>query len=178
MLGYNYKIASRTANRFVISGCNITCRGFAKEKAFQAGKPGTFLMINDVIHTIKKAVHGKRGMHGAFVKLTLKNNSTNSIFEKSCNSDELVEVVELSKITASFSWEDTSTGELVFMNPKTFEEVRILRSEVDRPDLLLEGMDVTVNMHGDNVLGIVLPTIADYKIVNLNQEHMRLVFRL
>ena len=64
------------------------------------------------------------------------------------------------------------------MNPKTFEEVRILRSEVDRPDLLLEGMDVTVNMHGDNVLGIVLPTIADYKIVNLNQEHMRLVFRL
>lgn len=112
-------------------------------------------------------------MHGAFVKITLKNNSTNSIFEKSCNSDELVEVVELSKIAASYSWEDTSTGELVFMNPKTFEEVRILKSEVERPDLLLEGMNVTVNMHGDTVLGIVLPTIADYKIVSLNTEHMR-----
>lgn len=102
----------------------------------------------------------------------------NSTFEKMYNPDEMVEVLEMSKEPAQYSWEDTSSNELVFMNPKTFEEVRFSKSEFDKAEFLFEGMEVQVNKNGDNVVGIQLPLTAEYTVVSLNQENMRYLLYL
>ena len=125
-----------------------------------------------VPHVVKKAVHGKRGMHGAFVKVTLKNIFTQASFEKAFNPDEDLEVVELTKEPATYSWEDTFSNELVFMNPKTFEEIRIPKADCDKAEFLYEGMEVSVNKQDNTVLGIQLPTTAVYTVVSLNEANM------
>lgn len=119
-------------------------------------------------HRVSKITQGKRGKGGGFVKATLKNIVTNNTYEKTFTSDEMVEQADMRKLHVTYSWEDTSVDELVFFSVDNFEEVRLKRELIDRPEFLVEGIPMYVVYFEDKPIGADFPVVYDYTIVSID----------
>jgi translation elongation factor P/translation initiation factor 5A len=115
-------------------------RFMGKERANKAIKPGETLIIDGELNKVVKYIQGKRGKGGGFVRATLKNILTSSVFEKTFTSDEVVETAELEKVAAQYSWSDADNH--VFMTQDTFEEVLIPVDDIDS-EYLADGLEVS-----------------------------------
>jgi elongation factor P len=110
------------------------------QRANKAIKPGETLIIDGELNKVVKYIQGKRGKGGGFVRATLKNILTSSVFEKTFTSDEVVETAELEKVAAQYSWSDADNH--VFMTQDTFEEVLIPVDDIDS-EYLADGLEVS-----------------------------------
>lgn len=98
-------------------------RLMATERANKCVKPGEAIVIDGVPHRISKITQGKRGKGGGYVRAVCRNLLTGGVFDKTYNSDEDVEVADLRKDVAQYTWKD---GDMFcFQDTKTFDEVKI-----------------------------------------------------
>jgi len=97
-------------------------------------------------------IQGKRGKGSGFIKAKLKSLVNGTSFERTFISDDIVEHAELENEEATYSWEDTD--DLVFMNSRTFEEIRISKSEVENSKFIKEGQDVKLQKFNEKIIGI------------------------
>lgn len=142
---------------------NINCiitRCFGFERAGKSVKPGAALVLDGVPHRVTKITQGKRGKGGGFVKAVVKNLVSSNSYEKTFTSDENVEIADLEKEQAQYSWLDDNN--YVFMNSETYEEVRVPVDNVDNKAFLVEGQNVKLLKFRDNVIGVELPNIYEY----------------
>ena len=143
-------------------------RHFSKERAGKSVRPGCALVLDGVPHRCTKMIQGKRGKGGGFVRATLRNLISLQTFEKTFNSDEVVEHADLEKRMAQYSWEDSNS--LVFLSSDTFEEIRVPKELAENKDYLLEGSDVKLLLFRDAVIGVEIPEVIEYTVVSLNTD--------
>ena len=137
-----------------------------KVRARDLIKPGECVVHDGAPHKVVGITQGKRGKGGGFVRAKLKNLMTSNTYEITYTSDEMVEHAQMEKQTVHFSWDDGS--EYVFMNQTTFEEVRILKDDVDKASFLLENVDIVIRSYKGKTVMVELPIICEYKVVSVN----------
>lgn len=109
------------------------------------------------------------GKGGGFVRGTLKGlTAQKNMFEKTWNSDDMVEIAEMEREKGQYSWKDESNDSYVFLNTITYEEISIPEDVIIDSDLLLEGVEVKLLKYNNEYIGMTLPTSVDYKVVNID----------
>jgi elongation factor P len=108
--------------------------------------------------------HHKPGRGNAVIRTKVRNLRTGATFEKTFQSGDRVQDVRIENREMQYLYHD---GDLyTFMDSKTYEQV-IMDSKLleDNVHYLRDGMDVMVQMYGDEPLGIELPTAVELKVV-------------
>lgn len=101
----------------------------AIDRAIKVVKLNALIKLDNGPHKVLKITQGKRGKGGGFVKAKLQHLFTGASFEKTFLSDENVEEAYFEKKWAQYSW--TDGDEHVFLDEKTFEEVRMKKDQAD-----------------------------------------------
>ena len=108
--------------------------------------------------------HHKPGRGNAVIRTKVRNLRTGAQFEKTFQSGDRVQDVRIENREMQYLYHD---GDLyTFMDSKSYEQV-IMEPRVleDNVNFLRDGLDVTVQMYGDEPLGVELPTAVDLKII-------------
>jgi elongation factor P len=120
-------------------------------------RPGTTIEMAGVIYRVVEFLHVKPGKGAAFVRTKRKNLKTGGTVEKTFKAGENVPQATLEKIPMQHTYVDGD--DVVFMNMETYEEERMSRAVLgDRVcNYLMEGLEVEVLKHNDDVLGVDIP---------------------
>lgn len=129
-------------------------RLFSTDRANKLVKFNALIKLPDGPHKVLKITQGKRGKGGGFVKAKLQHLLTGSTFEKTFQSDEMVEQAEYEKKKAQFSWVDGDT--LVFLDETTFEEIRMTQEQAGTDEKFKEGETYKLMMCDGKYIGIEL----------------------
>ena len=148
-------------------------RQFCTIRARELLKPGTVIKVNNLPHKVIAITFGKRGKGGGFIKTKLKNIISLNSFEKTFNSDELIEELVVEKVKLTFSWLDNE--ELVFISSNNYEEIRVVKDLIHNYSLLGEGEDYRVVKCEGKYIGVELPNICNCTVVNISFETKGLV---
>lgn len=131
-------------------------------------KPGAVILLNNIPHKVIKITFGKRGKGGGFVKAKIKNIITLNTYEKTFGSDELIDEASLEKIKVQFSWVDND--ELVFIDVKSFEEIRINQEFVHNYGLLNPGDEYRIIKCDGKYIGVGFPNIVTCIVESITHE--------
>lgn len=126
-------------------------------------KNGISIIIDGDIYSIVWFQHHKPGKGGAVMRTKLKNLRTGSIIERTFNAGERFEQAILQHTRLSYLYE--MDGEYVLMHPETFEQVNVPRTAFgDAVKYLKDGMEITLLLHEEKVLGAELPTFVELEV--------------
>ena len=119
-------------------------------------KNGLVLNLEGQLWQVVEFQHVKPGKGPAFVRTKIKNVLSGKTVEKTFNAGLKVETATVDRRDMQYSYKD---GEgYVFMDLKTYEQTYVTAETVgEAADLMLEGQDVIVAFHENDVLFIELP---------------------
>ncbi len=108
--------------------------------------------------------HHKPGRGNAVIRTKVRNLRTGATFEKTFQSGDRVQDVRIESRDMQYLYHD---GHLyTFMDARTYDQIvmddKLLEENVN---YLKDGMDVVIQMYGDEPLGIELPTAVELKVV-------------
>ena len=126
-------------------------------------RPGQSILVDNILYQILEYQHVKPGKGRAFVKTKLKNLTNGGQVEKTFRADEDVQQAFIDKQPFQFLYNDG--GEYYFMNNETFEQISLNKSLLNNQEILLKpNEEVTILMHENNPIDIVLPTTVTLKV--------------
>jgi elongation factor P len=108
--------------------------------------------------------HHKPGRGNAVIRTKVRNLRSGATFEKTFQSGDRVQDVRIENREMQYLYHD---GDLyTFMDSRTYEQI-IMEPKVLEENVyyLKDGLDVTVQMYGEEPLGVELPTTVDLHIV-------------
>jgi elongation factor P len=115
------------------------------------------------LYQILEYQHVKPGKGRAFVKTKLKNLTNGGQIEKTFRADEDVQQAFIDKQPFQFLYNDGD--EYFFMNNETFEQISLNKSLLDNQEILLKpNEEVTILMHENNPIDILLPTTVTLRV--------------
>ena len=100
------------------------------------------------------------------MKASLKNLSTGYTHESTYTSDESVELAELDIRMAQFSWREGA--DLIFLDNKTFEEIRLKGEDIEKERFLVEGSDAKLVSFMGKVIDVELPKVAEFTVESVD----------
>lgn len=104
------------------------------------------------------------GRGSAIVRLKIKEIKTGAITQEAFKSDDLVEEINLQRRSAQFLYQ--AGDQLVFINPKTYEQIKVEAKIVgDDWRLLKEGSACQLLFYQDKAIGVHLPKKVALKVV-------------
>ncbi len=113
-----------------------------------------------VLEVVRHAGGGQ--MHG-FIELKLKDIRFGHIADKRFKQSDKLEAVELTRKPMEYLYHDAES--LVFMDPETFEQLSVPKSSVGEiMRFMKEGSMVTVELLGEEPIGIQYPKIVELRI--------------
>lgn len=119
-------------------------------------KNGLVLNLEGQLWQVVEFQHVKPGKGPAFVRTKLKNVLSGKTVDKTFNAGIKVETATVDRRDMQFSYKDGD--DFVFMDVKTFEQTYVSAETVgDVARYMLEGQDVIVAFHEDQVLFVELP---------------------
>ncbi|KAI9074916.1 hypothetical protein K1719_043145 [Acacia pycnantha] len=128
-------------------------------------KVGTSIEVDGAPWRVLEFLHVKPGKGAAFVRTKMRNYITGNTVEKTFRAGSSLDEADVFKETKQFTYKEGA--QFVFMDLNTFEEIRLLESEVgDRKKWLKEGMDCNLLLWNGKVIDLELPitvklTVAD-----------------
>ena len=126
-------------------------------------RPGQSILVDNILYQIIEYQHVKPGKGRAFVKTKLKNLTNGGQVEKTFRADEDVQQAFIDKQPFQFLYNDGD--EYYFMNNETFEQIPLNKSLLNNQEILLKpNEEVTILMHENNPIDIVLPTTVTLKV--------------
>ena len=126
-------------------------------------RPGQSILVDNILYQILEYQHVKPGKGRAFVKTKLKNLTNGGQVEKTFRADEDVQQAFIDKQPFQFLYNDGD--EYYFMNNETFEQIPLNKSLLNNQEILLKpNEEVTILMHENNPIDIVLPTTVTLKV--------------
>ena len=127
-------------------------------------KNGMTVVINGNLCLIQEFQHVKPGKGPAFVRVKLKNLKTGSIVEETFNTNIKVEKAHVAKLSMQFLYSQGDT--YVFMNNTDYSQLEIPGATLgDEVKFLKEGLDISISMYNDEIIGIDLPEKVEYEVV-------------
>ena len=143
-------------------------RYMSKDRASKLVKPSSDIVIDGNVCTVMGITQGKRGKGGGFVRAKIRNVETNSIFEKTFLSDEIVEAAQTELTQARYSWSDGTN--FVFMDLETFEEIVVDKDMIPNHLYLSDEMEVAIKKYKERIIGVRLPNTCILKVVSLGDN--------
>jgi elongation factor P len=126
-------------------------------------RPGQSILVDKILYQILEYQHVKPGKGRAFVKTKLKNLTNGGQIEKTFRADEEVQQAFIDKQPFQFLYNDGD--EYFFMNNETFEQISLNKSLLDNQEILLKpNEEVTILMHENNPIDILLPTTVTLRV--------------
>ncbi|NEQ63935.1 MAG: elongation factor P [Symploca sp. SIO1B1] len=127
-------------------------------------RTGVTIELDGAVWRVTEFLHVKPGKGSAFVRTKLKNAQTGSVVERTFRAGETVPQANLEKSTMQHTYKD---GDMfVFMDMETFEETRLLESQIGtRVKYLNEGMEVNVLTWNERVLEVELPNSVVLEVI-------------
>jgi elongation factor P len=124
---------------------------------------GTYFLFRGVPCAVVKAEFYKPGKGGAVNRVRYKNLNTGAVQEFTFKSQEQVDLIEVSTTQMQFLYDDGS--ELVFMDPRTYEQVSLAKSLIgDKALLLTPDVMVYVLFYEEKAMSISLPPKVKLKV--------------
>ena len=128
-------------------------------------RPGQSILVDNILYQIIEYQHVKPGKGRAFVKTKLKNLTNGGQVEKTFRADEDVQQAFIDKQPYQFLYNDGD--EYYFMNNESFEQIPLNKSLLNNQEILLKpNEEVTILMHENNPIDILLPTTVTLKVTN------------
>jgi len=126
-------------------------------------RPGQSILVDNILYQILEYQHVKPGKGRAFVKTKLKNLTNGGQVEKTFRADEDVQQAFIDKQPYQFLYNEGE--EYFFMNNDTFEQIPLNKSLLDNQEILLKpNEEVTILMHENNPIDILLPTTVTLRV--------------
>ena len=147
---------------------SLFVRYLSKDRANKLVKPNSDIVIDGEVCTVLNITQGKRGKGGGFVRAKIRNVISNSVFEKTFLSDEMVESAETEFSQARYSWNDGNN--YVFMDVDTFEEIVLEKEMIPNRLYLSDDMEVAIKKYKDKIIGVKLPNTCILKVVSLGDN--------
>ena len=124
---------------------------------------GMILEYKSDLWEVLKTNHVKPGKGGAFAQVEMKSLNKNTKLNERFRSSETVEKASLEEVKFNFLYSDGS--DFYFMNPQSFEQIKLSRSIVgEKGKLLTENLEVSINFYNENPLSIIFPNQVSCKI--------------
>lgn len=119
-------------------------------------RPGNYFEDEKTLYKVVDILLNKTAMRKMVAKIKVENVRSGAITEIARNSGYDVQLVSIDKKTMQYLYASDTT--LVFMDPKTFEQVELPKVNLQReiPYLAPEG-EVIVESYDNEILGIELP---------------------
>ncbi len=116
--------------------------------------------LHKVLEVVRHAGGGQ--MHG-FIELRLKDVRFGHVADRRFKQTDKLETVSLTKKQMEYLYHDAEN--LVFMDPESFEQVSIPKTGIgDALKFFKEGAMVTVELLGEEPLGVLLPKVVELKV--------------
>ena len=117
---------------------------------------GMYLIFKGEPHLVTKADFMSPGKGSAVMRVKYKSVKTGSVIEFTYKTNEQVEVADIEKKEMEFSYRDGK--EMVFMNPKTYDQVNIPVALVeDKIGFFLGDIKCWVMFYKGEPIGVALP---------------------
>lgn len=128
----------------------------AKLKAGNISK-GMYVLHNDQPHYVTKTQFVSPGKGSAFTRAKLQNLKTGATIEFVFKSHDTIEEIEVESREMQFLY--NAGDEVVFMDPRSFEQVSIPTSLLDgKEDFLIAEIKVYVQFYQEKAIGVSLPS--------------------
>lgn len=124
---------------------------------------GDYLMFKGEPHFVTKAEFMSPGKGAAVMRVKYKNIKTGSAIEFTYKTNEQVEVADIEKKEMDFLYR--SGDEVVFMNPKTFDQASVPYSLVeDKFGFFISNLKCWVMFFKGQPVGVTLPSSVTLKV--------------
>jgi len=128
-------------------------------------RPGQSILVDNILYQILEYQHVKPGKGKAFVKTKLKNLTNGGQLEKTFRADEDVQQAFIDKQSFQFLYNDSD--EYYFMNNESFDQISLNKSILNNQEILLKpNEEVTIAMHENSPIDIILPTTVTLKVTH------------
>ena len=126
-------------------------------------RKGSYILFKGQPHTITRTEFVSPGKGSAFTRAKLKNVKTGAVQEFTFKSNESIEELDVTSREMQFSYIDGD--EVVFMDPRTYEQVSIPRDIVsDKIGFLTTDVLIYVILFDENAIGLRFPATVKLKV--------------
>jgi elongation factor P len=126
-------------------------------------RKGMYIKFKNDPFLVVKADFMSPGKGSAFMRVRFKNARTGSTQDFTYKSTETVEVLDVVSKQMQFLFQDGE--DMVFMDPRTYEQTTVLGSLVeDYKKLLTPEIQVYILLYNDNPIGVTLPPKVRLKV--------------
>lgn len=126
-------------------------------------RTGLTIETDGELYSIVEFQHVKPGKGGAFVRTKLRNLRTGAVTDKTFRAGERMEQAVIDRRTMQFLYR--AGDEYTFMDTETFDQITLTAAQLgDSADYLKPDAEVQVVRHGDEILGVELPTTMDLAV--------------
>jgi len=128
-------------------------------------RPGNYFEDENTLYQVIDILLNKTAMRKMVAKVKVRNVRTGAITELSRNSGYDVTQVSITKKAMQYLYDGGET--LVFMDPKTYEQIELPKTGLDNqiPYLAPNG-EVTIICYDEEVLGIELPSKVALEVID------------
>ncbi len=128
-------------------------------------RPGNYFEDENCLYQVLDILLNKTAMRKMVAKVKVKNVRTGAVTEIARNSGYDVELVSVTKSPMQYLYDGGET--LVFMDPKSYEQVELPKSTLENeiPFLAPNG-EVTIVTYEEEVLGVVLPSKVALEVID------------
>ncbi len=128
-------------------------------------RPGNYFEDEGVLYQVIDILLNKTAMRKMVAKVKVRNVRSGAITELARNSGYDVTQVSVNKRPMQYLYDSGNT--LVFMDPKTYEQIELPKNGMDMyiPYLAPEG-EVTISTYDDEILGLELPSKVALTVID------------
>jgi elongation factor P len=128
-------------------------------------KRGIAIELDGKLYTVISYEHNKVGRGSAQIRIKLKDVRGGHTIDRTFQASEKFQRARIEKTGMTFLYEQD--GLYYFMNAATFDQIGLARDQVGDALLYLkENEPCEVLMHGDDPIGIELPTSVNLRVVD------------
>jgi len=127
-------------------------------------KKGMVIELEGQLYTILDFQHIKMGRGSAQVRLKMKDIRAGHITERTFQSGEKFNQVEIELSDAQYLYRD---GDFYyFMDTRSFEQIPLTSEQLsdNYKKYLKEGMTLIISRHGERAVGVEMPLIVELKV--------------
>ena len=128
-------------------------------------RKGLCIKYNHDIFKIIEFLHVKPGKGPAFVRTKLKSVTTGKVIDNTFSSGHKIEDVRVE--TRSYQYLYAEGNDHIFMDLTTYEQLSLAEDDIsEQMGYLLPNMEVQVNFHNENPIGMELPLNVVLEVVD------------
>lgn len=128
-------------------------------------KTGLTLEIDNGLWNVVEFMHVKPGKGAAFVRTKLKNAQTGNVVEKTFRAGEKVAKATLDRRDMQYLYKEGE--DFVMMDLESYEQLSVAADKIgEGVKYLKENMNVTILLHGTNIIGIDIPNFVELEVVD------------